>query len=223
MLLIGRLWQPIRDRALSGRVSFEENGEFACGIRFPRSRDETEKANDRELDFLIPVWSTPVANLGPGIERARSLEKNILEADAAPLLNPGLNNILGLGDWLAQVANQEPRSLFFYLVIELLKDPIETARFGDPSRFSERERESTMDQPISDVVLVFLFFSADQSGIQGVTYRLAQGVVKNIIPAVASTNAVIAAAAALEAFKIASSCATTLDNYLVFNDTDGPP
>lgn len=62
---------------------------------------------------------------------------------------------------------------------------------------------------------------AREYGIQGVTYRLAQGVVKNIIPAVASTNAVIAAAAALEAFKIASSCATTLDNYLVFNDTDG--
>lgn len=60
-----------------------------------------------------------------------------------------------------------------------------------------------------------------RTDIQGVTYRLAQGVVKHIIPAVASTNAVIAAAVALEAFIIASSCATTLDNYLVFNDTDG--
>lgn len=58
-------------------------------------------------------------------------------------------------------------------------------------------------------------------GIHGVTYRLAQGVIKHIIPAVASTNAVVAAACALEVFKIASSCATTLDNYMVFNDTDG--
>lgn len=58
-------------------------------------------------------------------------------------------------------------------------------------------------------------------GILGVTYRLAQGVVKHIIPAVASTNAVIAAACALEVFKLASSCATKLDNYMVFNDTDG--
>lgn len=60
-----------------------------------------------------------------------------------------------------------------------------------------------------------------RTGILGVTYRLAQGVVKHIIPAVASTNAVVAAACALEVFKLASSCAPRLDNYMVFNDTDG--
>ncbi|KZS09384.1 Nedd8-activating enzyme E1 catalytic subunit [Daphnia magna] len=62
---------------------------------------------------------------------------------------------------------------------------------------------------------------ANKYGILGVTYRLAQGVVKHIIPAVASTNAVVAAACALEVFKLASSCAPKLDNYMVFNDTDG--
>jgi len=59
------------------------------------------------------------------------------------------------------------------------------------------------------------------SGILGVSYRLTQGVVKHIIPAVASTNAVVAAACAIEVFKMASSCASKLDNYMVFNDTDG--
>lgn len=57
--------------------------------------------------------------------------------------------------------------------------------------------------------------------IPGVTYRLVQGVVKHIIPAVSSTNAVIAAACVTEAFKLASSCCSSLNNYMVFNDIDG--
>lgn len=62
---------------------------------------------------------------------------------------------------------------------------------------------------------------AAQFGIQGTTYRLVQGVVKNIIPAVASTNAIVAAACATEAFKLATSCCVPLDNYMVFNDVEG--
>ncbi|KAF7249948.1 NEDD8-activating enzyme E1 catalytic subunit [Varanus komodoensis] len=48
-----------------------------------------------------------------------------------------------------------------------------------------------------------------------------KGVVKRIIPAVASTNAVIAAVCATEVFKIATSAYMPLNNYLVFNDVDG--
>ncbi|XP_060865470.1 nedd8-activating enzyme E1 catalytic subunit [Metopolophium dirhodum] len=62
---------------------------------------------------------------------------------------------------------------------------------------------------------------ADEFGINGVNYRLVQGVIKNIIPAVASTNAVIAAACVTEAFKVATSCCPLLNNYAVFNDADG--
>ena len=48
---------------------------------------------------------------------------------------------------------------------------------------------------------------AAQFSISGVNYRLTQGVIKHIIPAVASTNAVIAAAMALETFKVRSALA----------------
>lgn len=61
---------------------------------------------------------------------------------------------------------------------------------------------------------------ASSYSISGLTFRLVQGVLKHIIPAVASTNAVIAAACTTEVFKMASSCYATLNNNIVFNDLD---
>ena len=57
---------------------------------------------------------------------------------------------------------------------------------------------------------------AKEFGIEGVTLQLVQGVVKNIIPAIASTNAIVAAACATEVLKTITMCSAGMDNYMMF-------
>ncbi|EGE79072.2 ubiquitin-activating enzyme E1 C [Blastomyces dermatitidis ATCC 18188] len=65
------------------------------------------------------------------------------------------------------------------------------------------------------------FERAKQFNIPGVTFSMTQGVVKNIIPAIASTNAVIAAACTSEALKIVTSCNPYLENYMMYAGEEG--
>ncbi len=57
---------------------------------------------------------------------------------------------------------------------------------------------------------------AKQFNIEGVTSMLSLGVTKNVIPAIASTNALIAAATTNQVFKILSGCNPPLNNYMLY-------
>lgn len=54
-----------------------------------------------------------------------------------------------------------------------------------------------------------------------VTFKLTKNVLKNTIPAIASTNAVVAAISAHEAFKLVTGAAPVMDNYVRWNGKKG--
>lgn len=56
--------------------------------------------------------------------------------------------------------------------------------------------------------------------IEGVTRSLTLGVVKNIIPAIAATNAIVAASCCNEVFKIVTNLNPILTNYMMYSGDD---
>ena len=58
-------------------------------------------------------------------------------------------------------------------------------------------------------------------GITGLTFSMARGVVKNIIPAIASTQAIIASICTTEALKLITGCGSNINNNVLISSNTG--
>ena len=89
-----------------------------------------------------------------------------------------------------------------------------------PKALAENQRD-TDDPQYQNWVFECAKARASLYSIPGVTLMQTQGVIKNIIPAIASTNAIVAAGCANEVFKIVTNCSTYLDNNLMYMGSQG--
>ncbi|KAJ5943626.1 hypothetical protein N7516_003794 [Penicillium verrucosum] len=90
--------------------------------------------------------------------------------------------------------------------------------------WQEKRKDETFDgDDLEHISWIYnaAYERAQQFHIHGVTFQMTQGVVKNIIPAIASTNAVIAASTTSEVLKIATGCNPFLTNYMMYAGEEG--
>lgn len=88
-----------------------------------------------------------------------------------------------------------------------------------PRRFPGRKFDADVPEDV-DLMYQLSQARAAEFGIENVTRSLTLGVVKNIIPAIASTNAIIAASCCNEAFKVVTSSNPILQNYMMYSGDD---
>lgn len=88
-----------------------------------------------------------------------------------------------------------------------------------PRRFPGRKFDADKDDDV-DLMYQLSLARATEFGIENVTRSLTLGVVKNIIPAIASTNAIVAASCCNEAFKVVTSCNPALSTYMMYSGDD---
>ncbi|KAG7814109.1 hypothetical protein KL921_000383 [Ogataea angusta] len=89
-----------------------------------------------------------------------------------------------------------------------------------PKRYPNMDFDADVPQHV-DLMYQLAKERASEFGIEGVTKAKTLGVVKNIIPAIASTNAVIAAACCHECFKFVTSCTENMRDSMYYNGETG--
>ncbi|CAD7698697.1 unnamed protein product [Ostreobium quekettii] len=138
----------------------------------------------------------------------------------ARVILPGLSPCFECTLWLFPPQTKFP----LCTLAETPRNPVHCIEYAKLVLWSQQRRGEEFDPDVEEH-MQWVFKKATERanlfGIQGFTFQFTQGVVKNIIPAVASTNAIVAAVCSLEALKMVTACSTGMSNYMMYMGGEG--
>ena len=126
-------------------------------------------------------------------------------------------------DCAQELINTNRNTFAMCTIAENPRVPEHCIEYAFTIEWSKHHQKPVDKDSIEDVEWIYktALERAKKYKIEGVTYNLTLGVIKNVIPAIASTNALIAASTVMEALKIWAGFSKRLDNYFMYMGHEG--
>ena len=126
-------------------------------------------------------------------------------------------------DCAQELINTNRNTFAMCTIAENPRVPEHCIEYAFTIEWSKHHQKPVDKDSIEDVEWIYktALERAKKYKIEGVTYNLTLGVIKNVIPAIASTNALIAASTVMEALKVWAGFSKRLDNYFMYMGHEG--
>ena len=126
-------------------------------------------------------------------------------------------------DCSAELINNDRNTYALCTIADTPRIPEHCIEYAFAIEWKKHHEKAVDKDSIEDVEWIYntALERAKKYNIEGVTYNLTLGVIKHVIPAIASTNALIAASTVMEAIKIITGCSKVLNNYFMYMGHEG--
>ena len=122
-----------------------------------------------------------------------------------------------------EIINSKKKTYAMCTIAENPRVPEHCIEYAFTIEWKKHHDKAVDKDSIEDVEWIYktALERAKKYKIEGVTYNLTLGVIKNVIPAISSTNSLIAASTVMEALKIWAGFSKRLNNYFMYMGHEG--
>ena len=122
-----------------------------------------------------------------------------------------------------EIINSKKKTYAMCTIAENPRVPEHCIEYAFTIEWKKHHDKAVDKDSIEDVEWIYktALERAKKYKIEGVTYNLTLGVIKNVIPAISSTNSLIAASTVMEALKVWAGFSKRLNNYFMYMGQEG--